>query len=55
MPLFEALDWTDLSDYVQRVEPSAKGWAKMAQLILDRVPGAAGTAGMQAKGMSRDA
>lgn len=55
VPLFEALDCMDLSDYVQRVEPSAKGGAKMAQLIIDSIPGTANKAGVQAASMSRDA
>jgi hypothetical protein len=36
LPLYEALDGKDPCDYVQRVEPSAQGGAKMARAILDR-------------------
>eukprot|EP00128_Syssomonas_multiformis_P010239 Colp12_sorted_trinity150504_noHs@32369 len=37
VPLFAALDGTCTEDYCERVEPSAKGGAKMAELILDAV------------------
>ena len=39
LPLFEALDGKDPSDYVQRVEPSAKGGQKMARALIDRIHG----------------
>lgn len=35
IPLFHALDPKNASDYVERVEPSAEGGKKMAELILD--------------------
>ena len=34
VPLFEALDGKDTSDYVQRVEPSASGGEKLASLLV---------------------
>mmetsp|Transcript_12409 Transcript_12409/g.26514 ORF Transcript_12409/g.26514 Transcript_12409/m.26514 type:complete len:127 (-) Transcript_12409:294-674(-) len=34
-PLFEVLDGTKPSDYVQRVEPSPSGGAKMAKALMD--------------------
>ena len=34
VPLFEALDGKDTSDYVQRVEPSASGGEKIASLVV---------------------
>jgi len=37
VPLYEALDGTISADYAQRVEPSAQGGLKMANLILDRL------------------
>lgn len=37
IPLFQALDGKISEDYVQRVEPSAKGGVKMAKLIIDEV------------------
>lgn len=38
-PLFEVLDGTDTSDYLQRVEPSPQGGAKMARALMDVVIG----------------
>ncbi len=35
LPLYEALDWEDERDYVQRVEPSDIGGAKMARVIVE--------------------
>jgi hypothetical protein len=35
--LYEALDGTDTRDYVERVEPSAQGGRKMAELILRKI------------------
>ena len=35
VPLFEAMDGRDTRDYCQRVEPSPKGSAKMAKIIMD--------------------
>lgn len=35
LPLFEALDGKDPRDYEQRVEPSARGGKKLADLILN--------------------
>jgi hypothetical protein len=37
VPLFQALDGKDASDYVARVEPSAQGGMKMARLIMDAI------------------
>ena len=37
VPMYEALDGKDTEDYVQRVEPSSKGGAKLAKLIWDRL------------------
>ena len=37
VPMYEALDGKDTKDYEQRVEPSSKGGAKLAKLILDRL------------------
>ena len=37
VPLYEALDGADPADYVERVEPSVQGGAKLARLILDRL------------------
>lgn len=37
IPLFHSLDGTRSSDYVARVEPSAIGGKKMAELLLDAV------------------
>ena len=37
VPLFRWLDGTDPADYVERVEPSAQGGAKMAAAITDAV------------------
>lgn len=37
IPLYEALDPKDPADYVQRVEPSIGGGAKLAALIYERV------------------
>jgi hypothetical protein len=34
VPLFEALDGKNTNDYVQRVEPSVSGGAKLANLIV---------------------
>ena len=45
LPLFEALDGKDPRDYEQRVEPSAAGGAKMADLILDYALGDTGARG----------
>ena len=40
VPLFKTgMDGTDRKDYVQRVEPSAQGGAKMAAPPLDAPPG----------------
>ena len=39
VPLFEALDGTRTEDYVARVEPSAGGGRRMAELILKKVEG----------------
>ena len=36
-PLFEVLDGNDPRDYVQRVEPSPRGGAKMARALLDAI------------------
>ena len=44
-PLFEALDGNDTEDYVQRVEPSARGGAKMACALVDAVFGSFDGAG----------
>ena len=38
-PLFEVLDGSDPTDYVQRVEPSPRGGAKMARALMDVVLG----------------
>lgn len=35
VPLYNALDGKDTTDYVVRVEPSAKGGRKMAEYLLD--------------------
>ena len=37
LPLYEVLDGTDTRDYVQRVEPSPAGGAKLAEAIVDVV------------------
>ena len=37
IPLFAALDGSDPADYVERVEPSARGGRKMARLLLDAI------------------
>ena len=37
LPLFEILDGSDTRDYVQRVEPSPTGGAKLAKAIVDAV------------------
>jgi len=37
IPLYEVLDGTHTQDYTQRVEPSASGGRKMAELILRKV------------------
>jgi hypothetical protein len=37
IPLFHSLDGTRSNDYVARVEPSAVGGKKMAELLLDAV------------------
>ena len=37
VPLFEALDGTDSSMYVSRVEPSAKGGRRMAELVVRKL------------------
>ena len=37
LPLFESLDGKDSRDYVQRVEPSAKGGEKLARAILAKL------------------
>ena len=37
VPLFRWMDGSDRNDYVQRVEPSAQGGAKMATAIVDAV------------------
>jgi len=37
VPLFHALDGKNTEDYVQRVEPSASGGRKMAELLLDAI------------------
>ena len=36
-PLFEVLDGSDTRDYLQRVEPSPEGGAKMARALMDVV------------------
>lgn len=41
-PLFRALDGSDTSDYVQRVEPSPRGGAKIAHGLMDFVFGPVG-------------
>ena len=38
-PLFEVLDGKDTNDYLQRVEPSPQGGAKMARALMDCVIG----------------
>ena len=40
VPLFETLDGNDSSDYVQRVEPSPSGGAKLASALMDVILGA---------------
>jgi len=37
LPLYEVLDGTDTTDYVQRVEPSITGGQKMAKAIAEKV------------------
>eukprot|EP00804_Cyclotella_cryptica_P015462 CCRYP_008051-RA/>CCRYP_008051-RA protein AED:0.11 eAED:0.11 QI:843/1/1/1/1/0.8/5/188/146 len=37
IPLFHSLDGTRSEDYVARVEPSASGGRKMAELLLDAI------------------
>ena len=37
IPLFHSLDGTRSSDYVARVEPSASGGKKMAELLLNAI------------------
>lgn len=44
VPFFEALDGKDTDDYVQRVEPSATGGRKLANLILDKLAESEGAA-----------
>jgi hypothetical protein len=39
VPLFETLDGTDSSDYVQRVEPSVSGGQKLACALLNKLHG----------------
>lgn len=38
-PLFRVLDGSDTRDYVERVEPSPQGGAKMARALMDAVLG----------------
>ena len=38
-PLFRVLDGSDTRDYLQRVEPSPQGGAKMARALMDAVLG----------------
>mmetsp|Transcript_2105 Transcript_2105/g.5279 ORF Transcript_2105/g.5279 Transcript_2105/m.5279 type:complete len:108 (-) Transcript_2105:66-389(-) len=38
-PLFRVLDGSDTNDYVERVEPSSQGGAKMARALMDAVLG----------------
>ena len=38
-PLFEVLDGSDSRDYVQRVEPSPQGGAKMGRALMDALLG----------------
>jgi hypothetical protein len=45
LALFDVLDANEEGDYVARVEPSAKGGAKMARAIVDAVKGALGRLG----------
>ena len=42
--LFEVLDGTETADYVQRVEPSPQGGAKMARALMDAVVGTTASA-----------
>lgn len=37
VPLFERLDGSDPADYIERVEPSMQGGAKMAKLLLQNI------------------
>ncbi|KAL3918567.1 MAG: hypothetical protein SGPRY_005965 [Prymnesium sp.] len=39
LPLFRVLDGSDTNDYIQRVEPSPRGGAKMARALMDAVLG----------------
>ena len=39
VPLFDVLDPTDPTDYIERVEPSADGGKKMATAIMNRICG----------------
>jgi hypothetical protein len=39
VPLFEALDGKDTTDYSQRVEPSAKGGEKMGEYLVEKIVG----------------
>ena len=45
LALFDALDAEDERDYVARVEPSARGGAKIARQLVDAVLGALGSGG----------
>ncbi len=49
VPLFLALDGKDSSQYVQRVEPSAKGGEEMARLLVDAMVDDGGKAQMEAR------
>ncbi|KAI9095875.1 hypothetical protein DFS34DRAFT_651116 [Phlyctochytrium arcticum] len=37
VPLFDILDWRDVRDYVERVEPSERGSKKMAKAFIERL------------------
>lgn len=37
VPMFECLDGKDTTDYVQRVEPSAKGGEKLGKFLIDTI------------------
>jgi hypothetical protein len=39
VPLFNALDGKNSSDYIARVEPSSQGGRKMAEYLLDMIDG----------------
>jgi hypothetical protein len=41
VPLYNALNGKDTTDYVARVEPSAKGGTKMAEFLLDIIDNSA--------------